>query len=97
MHADLLLIDEVLAVGDVAFRRKAIVAMKNRITSDQTVIFVSHSMSNVKELCQRVIWLEDGIVRARGNPQEVIEQYTDHLKLVHGVGNLAKTKAVLYA
>ena len=97
MHADLLLIDEVLAVGDESFKSKAIVAMKNRITSDQTVIFVSHSMGTVKELCQRVIWLEDGIVRARGNPQEVIDQYADHLKLVHGVGNLAKKKAVIYA
>ena len=97
MHADLLLIDEVLAAGDAAFRRKAIEAMKSRITSDQTVIFVSHSMKNVKELCHRVIWLEDGIVRARGKPQEVIKQYADHLKLVHGVGNLAKRKAVIYA
>lgn len=92
MVADLLLIDEVLGVGDAGFRDKATEAIKSRINSEQSVIFVSHSMKSIEELCNRVIWLEGGTVREMGQPQVVIEHYTAEMKRVHGVGNIANTR-----
>ncbi|NQX89101.1 MAG: ABC transporter ATP-binding protein [Halioglobus sp.] len=75
-HVDILLIDEILSVGDAHFRGKALSAMKNRITGDQTVVFVSHILEQVKQLCDRVLWLDRGRIVALGGAQEVIESYT---------------------
>ena len=74
-HVDILLIDEVLSVGDAQFRAKAEQAMKERVCGEQTVVFVSHSESQVKNLCDRVIWLDKGRIAAQGDPETVIAQY----------------------
>ncbi len=74
-HVDILLIDEVLSVGDARFKQKAQAAMKERISGDQTVVFVSHSEPQVQELCDRVIWLEGGKILAEGDPAETISLY----------------------
>ena len=74
-HVDILLIDEVLSVGDKVFRDKAEAAMKGRITGGQTVVFVSHAEGQVRTLCDRAIWIEDGRVRAEGDTREVLDQY----------------------
>ena len=74
-HVDILLIDEVLSVGDAQFREKALEAMKGRITGDQTVVFVSHMAEQIKELCDRVVWLEHGSVEAEGAVEEVMSAY----------------------
>lgn len=74
-HVDILLVDEVLSVGDAQFRAKAQHAMKERISGDQTVVFVSHSDAQVKDLCNRVLWIDQGKIRADGEPDEVIGQY----------------------
>ncbi|MEE4175632.1 MAG: ABC transporter ATP-binding protein [Xanthomonadales bacterium] len=86
MKADLLLIDEVLGVGDAAFREKATKAMKQRINSDQAVILASHADSTILELCERVIWLENGAVRQQGEPAAVLKAYRQHIRSVKGVG-----------
>lgn len=86
MKADLLLVDEVLGVGDMAFRIKAQDAMRARINSEQSVIYVSHDDASVASLCQRVIWLEDGAIMAAGEPQLVIEQYHRYVESHRGVG-----------
>lgn len=75
-HVDILLIDEILSVGDAQFRGKALNAMQNRITGEQTVVFVSHITDQVKVLCDRVIWLEHGKVIAEGPAEEVVNAYT---------------------
>ncbi|MCB1843547.1 MAG: ABC transporter ATP-binding protein [Halioglobus sp.] len=74
-HVDILLVDEVLSVGDAQFRGKAQAAMKERITGDQTVVFVSHMADQVKSLCNRVIWLEDGRIFQQGDAVEVVDAY----------------------
>ena len=79
-HVDILLIDEILSVGDAHFRGKAHEAMKDRVTSDQTVVFVSHSAEQMKHLCDRVIWLDHGEVVAQGEAEEVIDAYTSHIE-----------------
>lgn len=79
-HVDILLIDEILSVGDAHFREKAENAMKGRITGGQTVVFVSHMAEQVKKLCTRVVWLDKGRVVAMGPAAEVVDAYVAHIK-----------------
>jgi lipopolysaccharide transport system ATP-binding protein len=74
---DVLLVDEVLAVGDTAFQRKAIDAMRGLVQSGKTVILVSHDLGNVRGLCKQVLWLDRGEVRALGPTDEIVAQYLD--------------------
>ncbi|MEM1412528.1 MAG: ABC transporter ATP-binding protein [Pseudomonadota bacterium] len=86
MQADLLLVDEVLGVGDASFRTKAKHAMKARISSDQAVILVSHNDVAIRSLCDRVIWLENGEVRDQGDTDRVMADYLTYVQTVKGVG-----------
>lgn len=79
-HVDILLIDEVLSVGDARFRRKAEAAMKSRISSDQTVVFVSHMESQVRDICSRAVCLHQGAVVAQGDPADVLAVYKEIMK-----------------
>lgn len=72
---DILLLDEVLSVGDVAFQAKAMARMDKLFDSDKTVVVVSHSMEHVRRLCDYVIYLEKGAVAKQGPTEEVIKQY----------------------
>ena len=74
-HVDILLIDEVLSVGDARFRDKAAAAMKSRISGDQTVVFVSHMEAQVRDICNRAVCLHEGAVLAEGDPVEVLAAY----------------------
>jgi len=76
-HVDILLIDEVLSVGDARFREKAEAAMKSRISGDQTVVFVSHMEGQIREVCDRAICLHEGVVLAEGDPAAVLEAYRE--------------------
>ena len=76
-HVDVLLIDEILSVGDAHFRGKALTAMQSRITGKQTVVFVSHMADQVEKMCDRVIWLENGHIAAEGDPGEVTSAYAE--------------------
>lgn len=81
VNADVLLIDEVIGVGDQAFQQKSVDVMKERIRADHnTIVFVSHSANVVRELCNRAIWIEDRVIRAEGDTDEVLQQYQDYLK-----------------
>lgn len=75
-HVDVLLIDEILSVGDAHFRGKAQAAMTSRISGEQTVVFVSHMAEQVKAMCDRVIWLDKGQIAAQGDAIEVTDAYT---------------------
>jgi ABC-type polysaccharide/polyol phosphate transport system ATPase subunit len=74
---ELLLIDEVLSVGDEFFQKKSGDAIVNLIKNGVTTIFVSHSMEAVKRICSRVIWLEHGEIRADGEPGKIVAQYLE--------------------
>ena len=82
IHAssDILLIDEVLSVGDASFRKKARTALTERIKSDQTVVYVSHAEGAVKELCDRAVWIDQGKVAAAGATAHVLEAYSQSQK-----------------
>ncbi|MEP4485938.1 MAG: ATP-binding cassette domain-containing protein [Halioglobus sp.] len=80
-HVDILLIDEILSVGDAQFRAKAEQAMHERVRGEQTVVFVSHADAQVQSLCDRVIWLDEGRIAAEGDPAEVVAQYRKSLRV----------------
>jgi lipopolysaccharide transport system ATP-binding protein len=75
LEPEILLIDEVLAVGDAAFQRKCLGRMEDVAESGRTVIFVSHNMQTVRALCTRVVELREGRIVNSGVPSEVIDQY----------------------
>lgn len=81
LDAEILLIDEVLAVGDAAFQKKCLARM-NSISQEEarTIVFVSHNMSAIQSLCQRVALLENGQLAQVGDPQETVERYLSGLE-----------------
>jgi len=74
-QTDVLLVDEVLSVGDADFQAKSRGRMDSLISSGAAVVLVSHDMSAVRELATRAIWLENGHVKMTGNPEEVVAAY----------------------
>ena len=78
-HIDILLIDEVLSVGDAQFKKKAETAMKERVRGDQTVVFVSHSDNQVQGLCDRAIWIDEGVIKSEGETAQVLKDYRDSI------------------
>jgi lipopolysaccharide transport system ATP-binding protein len=75
LDPDVLIVDEVLAVGDAGFQRKCLNAMDGLRSGGRTVLFVSHNMAAVENLCSRCIWIDAGRVVKDGTPREVIEAY----------------------
>ena len=72
---DILIVDEILAVGDAAFQEKSYARMMELMSHGTTVLLVSHSIDQVKRLCDRVIWLDHGQIRAIGNTEEICDAY----------------------
>lgn len=75
LDTDILVVDEVLAVGDAEFQKKCMGRMGDAARGGRTVLFVSHNMTAVEALCQRAVWLEGGRVMADGPTPEVVERY----------------------
>lgn len=75
LDPEVLIVDEVLAVGDVGFQRKCLRKMREVGESGRTVIFVSHDMQSITRLCRRVIWLKDGVVKSDGEGKHVVGEY----------------------
>ncbi|MBR4178577.1 MAG: ABC transporter ATP-binding protein [Bacilli bacterium] len=81
LETDIMLIDEVLSVGDIHFKEKSYNKMKELISdSDRTVIIVSHSTKTLVELCDKVIWLHEGLIKDEGNPETIMEQYEEFMR-----------------
>ncbi|MDD2409540.1 MAG: ATP-binding cassette domain-containing protein [Bacilli bacterium] len=80
LETDIMLIDEVLSVGDIQFRKKSYNKMKELISAEhRTVIIVSHSTENLKELCDEVLWLHNGKIKMIGKPEEVLKKYEEFM------------------
>lgn len=78
METDIMLVDETLSVGDSRFRKKSSKKMQQLIRGeDKTVLIVSHSESILRELCTRLIWLDEGKIRMIGDPDTVLKAYED--------------------
>ena len=75
VDAEILLIDEILAVGDQHFQDKCFKKLEELSKSDKTIVIVSHSLDSIKKLCKRAVWIKDGEVAMDGNCEEVVEYY----------------------
>lgn len=75
VDAEILLIDEILAVGDQHFQDKCFAKLKELKDSDKTIVIVSHALESIKQLCNRAIWIYDGKVNMDGNVDAVVEEY----------------------
>lgn len=75
VNPDILIVDEILAVGDERFQKKSYERMRSLMQSGATVLMVSHSMPQIQEMCSRVLWLDHGILRMDGDTKKVCEQY----------------------
>ncbi len=80
-NPDIVLVDEVLSVGDAAFRRRALESLRQLIADGKTVLFISHDMWNVRRLCSRVLWMDEGRVRAHGAAGEIAERYMNEVNI----------------
>lgn len=80
VNADVLLIDEILAVGDVSFQKKCFQKLIDIKTEGVTIAIVSHSMEQLYNICDRLIWLEDGFIREDGEPRVVGMHYLDSME-----------------
>ena len=76
---EILIVDEILSVGDIAFQAKSEAKMLNMIGGGTTVLFVSHSIEQIKKMCDRVVWIEHGVVQKIGG-KEVCDEYLKFMK-----------------
>jgi ABC-type polysaccharide/polyol phosphate transport system ATPase subunit len=84
---DVLILDEVLAVGDAYFQKKCMAQFAEFRTQEKTILFVSHSVYHVREICDRAIWLHQGEMVMDGNPLEVTDEYETRLLEAEGRAN----------
>lgn len=76
VNPEILIVDEILSVGDESFQAKSRARMQELMSGGTTVLFVSHSLRQIREMCDRVAWLEQGQIKLIGPTQEVCDQYT---------------------
>ena len=75
VDADILLVDEILSVGDQHFQEKCLNKMKELKAEGKTMVFVTHNLSSARELCDRAVWLNNGVIAKDGDTNEVIDEY----------------------
>lgn len=75
---EILIVDEILSVGDIAFQKKSENKMKSMINGGTTVLFVSHSIEQIEKLCDKVIWLDHGKIKMIGSTKEICQKYYDN-------------------
>jgi len=90
LEPEILLVDEVLAVGDAAFQKKCIGKMSNVAKAGRTVLFVSHNMAAVQSLCSRVLLVDGGRITADGEPLGMIARYSSQVQTGGGVFDLTE-------
>ncbi len=79
VDADILLIDEILAVGDVNFQAKCFNRLREIKAEGTTIVIVSHSLGQIEQICERSIWIHDGVIRAEGKPRDIHPEYLDFM------------------
>lgn len=79
VNADILLVDEILAVGDSNFQAKCFNRLREIKAQGTTIVIVSHSLSQIEQICDRSIWLQDGLIAAEGVPRDIHPKYLDFM------------------
>jgi ABC-type polysaccharide/polyol phosphate transport system ATPase subunit len=80
VDADILLIDEILSVGDEHFQEKCFQKIEDLKSQGKTIVFVSHGMGSIRRFCTRTIWLHNGEIKMDGNTDEIVEKYIEETK-----------------
>lgn len=80
VEADILLIDEILAVGDIAFQEKCFNKLEDIKANGTTIVIVSHSLNQIQRICDRTIWLHNGLIHKEGKPQLVNQEYLEYMQ-----------------
>ena len=81
LETDIILVDEVLSVGDERFKKKSLNKMKELILDkNRTVVIVSHDLNTLKDLCDKILWIHEGEIREYGKPQEILERYREFMR-----------------
>lgn len=75
VNPDILIVDEILSVGDVAFQEKSKKRMLHLMGGGTTVLFVSHSIEQIREMCDRAVWLDQGLIKMMGKVEDVCQAY----------------------
>lgn len=83
VDADILLIDEILAVGDASFQAKCFNKLREIKRRGTTVVIVSHALGQIEQFCDRAIWIDHGLIQSQGTPREVIPQYLNFMGHKH--------------
>ncbi|MCT8140334.1 teichoic acids export ABC transporter ATP-binding subunit TagH [Anaerobacillus sp. CMMVII] len=89
---DILLIDEALSVGDKAFAEKSLDKMREFKTKGKTMIFVSHSIGQMKQFCDKILWLEFGQIKEYGQAEGIIPRYEEFIKMYKKMSKKEKDK-----
>ena len=80
VEPEILIVDEILAVGDSAFQQKSFQRMMELMSGGTTVLFVSHNLEQIRKLCNRVVWMEKGKLRMIGPTKEVCDAYEAYMR-----------------
>ena len=91
---DILIVDEALSVGDQHFQKKSMDRMMAFKDQGKALVFCSHSLYHVKELCNRAIWMDKGMVQAQGKSGDVIDKYNDHVRMQNRVSVVVPNRTV---
>ena len=79
VEAEILLIDEILSVGDANFQAKCFNKMQELKSSNLTIVIVSHDLTSIERLCNRAIWIENGMIKEEGRPHDIVAKYLDNI------------------
>lgn len=79
VDADVLLVDEILAVGDINFQAKCFNKLREIKANGTTIVIVSHSLGQIEQICDRTIWIQDGVIKTEGSPRVVHPEYMDYM------------------
>jgi ABC-type polysaccharide/polyol phosphate transport system ATPase subunit len=79
IEPEILLVDEILAAGDLAFREKARQRMAQLMERSSILVMVSHLLSSIEQSCNKAIWMENGTIRQAGSPSEIVEAYREYM------------------
>ena len=77
VQPEILIVDEILSVGDASFQEKSLNRMKELMSGGATVLFVSHNLNKIEEMCDTVLWLDHGKVKMIGDTKEVCDRYRE--------------------
>lgn len=99
VNPDILIVDEILSVGDASFQKKSAKRMRELMSGGTTVIMVSHSIEQIRQMCSRVVWLDHGTIKMIGNTNEVCKAYLSYTRELTAASNEHSDsyKSVLYS